>query len=92
MKNLKFFGLFLLSLFFCLSDLNAQEILPWYQNEPGQPRQTNTKLKVLPLIKVQGNKFVNPQGETILFRGIAILKFRVTSLLIHKVKPFYSVE
>ena len=72
MKNLKFFGLFLLSLFFCLSDLNAQEILPWYQNEPRQPRQTNTKLKVLPLIKVQGNKFVNPQGETILFRGIAI--------------------
>jgi len=44
MKNLKFFGLFLLSLFFCLSDLNAQEILPWYQNEPRQPRQTNTKL------------------------------------------------
>jgi aryl-phospho-beta-D-glucosidase BglC (GH1 family) len=72
MKKMKFINLFLLSLFFCLSGLNGQEPIPWFQNGPREPRQNNTKLKVLPLIKVQGNKFVNPQGEKVFFRGIAI--------------------
>jgi endoglucanase len=37
----------------------------------GRPR-TNPQAKILPLIQVQGNKFVNAQGDTVLFRGLAI--------------------
>jgi hypothetical protein len=72
MKNIRFFNLFLLAALIFIPYLNAQETRPWFQNGPRTPKQTNTKLKMLPLIKVQGNKFIDPEGKTVLFRGIAI--------------------
>ena len=38
---------------------------------PRRPRE-NPDARKLPLIRVEGNKFVDSQGETILFRGISI--------------------
>jgi aryl-phospho-beta-D-glucosidase BglC (GH1 family) len=64
-------GLFVFST--TIQPLCAQEgNIPWYQNGPFVRPIPNPKLKGMPLIQVKGNKFVNPQGETMLFRGIAI--------------------
>ncbi len=43
----------------------------WGSDEWKRP-VPNPKAKVLPLIAVKGNKFVNPAGETVLFRGVSI--------------------
>ncbi len=43
----------------------------WRDRHPGQGRYTADARK-MPLIAVQGNHFVDPQGKTILFRGLAI--------------------
>jgi len=50
----------------------AQDTRPWYDGEPRQHHEPNPKAKILPVIKVQGNMFVDPQGNSVLFRGIAI--------------------
>jgi endoglucanase len=43
----------------------------WQVQAPGAfPFRTNAKK--LPLISVKGNKFVDPDGKTILFRGLSI--------------------
>ncbi len=42
----------------------------WKDNYPSSKQ--NPKSKQLSLIKVQGNKFVNANGDTILFRGVSI--------------------
>ena len=43
----------------------------WNERAPGiRPHTTNAKK--LPLISVKGNKFVDPQGNAILFRGLSI--------------------
>ncbi len=52
--------------------LTAQETRPWYQDGPFIMPKPDPKAKLLPLIKVSGNKFVDPQGKTILFRGLSI--------------------
>lgn len=57
---------------FCFQYLAAQEARPWYQDEPYRPIAPNPRARLLPLIKVKGNKFVNPEGKTILFRGLSI--------------------
>jgi endoglucanase len=44
----------------------------WWQGGPWKRPQPNPKAKILPLISVQGNRFVNPAGETVLFRGLSI--------------------
>ena len=44
----------------------------WYKSEPFVFPKKNPNLKVLPLISVKGNSFVNPQGDTVLFRGLSI--------------------
>jgi len=63
----------LLILTFCyVQHLNAQENKQWYQDKTWRPGNFKVKAKTLPLIKVQGNKFVDPEGKTVLFRGIAI--------------------
>jgi endoglucanase len=38
----------------------------------GPPPEVHPPNRVLPLISVRGNHFVNPAGETILFRGVSI--------------------
>jgi hypothetical protein len=43
----------------------------WRDAAPGQRRYT-TDNKRLPLISVKGNKFVDPSGKTVLFRGLSI--------------------
>jgi endoglucanase len=43
----------------------------WNDNQWKMPVE-NPKAKMLPLIMVKGNKFVNSKGDTILFRGLSI--------------------
>jgi aryl-phospho-beta-D-glucosidase BglC (GH1 family) len=44
----------------------------WNDQAPGAGRPFATGNKVLPAISVKGNKFVDPDGKTVLFRGLAI--------------------
>ncbi len=67
----------------CLSLLwlpgaNAQEATQtnsyhqWWHDRPyGRPFD-NSQVEQLPRIRVQGNKFVDPDGKTVLFRGVSI--------------------
>ena len=75
-KNLNYFVSFFLllgmSVFLFLPTLSGQEVKPWFQDGPWRMPKNNPKAKVLPLIKVVGNKFVNQKGDTILFRGLSI--------------------
>ncbi len=49
-----------------------QDYHAWWRSDfRGWPRR-NPQAKMLPLISVQGNHFVNAQGDTILFRGLSI--------------------
>src|SRR5208283_475126 len=43
----------------------------WRDRTPGQ-RPYTVDNKKMPLISVKGNKFVDPEGNTVLFRGLAI--------------------
>jgi endoglucanase len=43
----------------------------WKDQYPGEPLKT-PDAKKLPLISVRGNKFVDPNGVTIIFRGLSI--------------------
>ena len=45
---------------------------PGFRMVPGTDLYPNPKAKALPLIKVQGNKFITEGGKTILFRGMSI--------------------
>jgi len=44
-------------------------------DDGGEPKRPapNPKAAVLPLISVKGNHFVDPSGETVLFRGVSIV-------------------
>jgi endoglucanase len=55
-----------------LTVLTAQQTIPWYQNGPWSFPVPNPKAKALPLIRVEGNRFINSGGDTILFRGVSI--------------------
>src|SRR5690348_8203172 len=63
---------------FCLLKASAQEttrtnsIHQWSHDRPyGRPFD-GSQLKQCPRIRVQGNKFVDPEGKTVLFRGVSI--------------------
>jgi hypothetical protein len=43
----------------------------WNQPSPAAPAR-NPNAKALPLISVRGNRFVDPQGNAVLFRGLSI--------------------
>ncbi len=43
----------------------------WFDRWPGRPLNSSTG-KLLPQISVNGNRFVNSLGDTILFRGVSI--------------------
>jgi hypothetical protein len=78
---MKKYLLIIFLIIFCWGDqLAAQEIRSleriktikwWALQSPGNPLK-NKSLKLLSLIKVKGNRFVNSEGDTILFRGLAI--------------------
>ena len=72
MKNTFRFLFICLFAVFSMQSLLAQNTKPWFQDGLGRRPTPNAKAKVLPLIKVQGNKFVNPEGKTILFKGLSI--------------------
>ena len=44
----------------------------WWRDRGPRQRPNTTDNKKLPLISVRGNKFVDPDGNTILFRGLSI--------------------
>ena len=71
MKKFLFISLLFIFTGFLLS-LSAQDQKPWFQDGPWRFPKPNPKAKSLPLIKVLGNSFVNPEGDTILFRGLSI--------------------
>ena len=57
----------------------AQPVIPpgrthlwWHDPAPGAGRPFSVNNKKLPLIAVKGNHFVDPDGKTILFRGLSI--------------------
>jgi len=63
---------------FCLQSIYAQQASEskgyrawWNEGFGGRPRN-NPQAKKLLLIKVDGNKFVDAEGKTILFRGLSI--------------------
>src|SRR5664279_1942794 len=72
MKNRLFMLVMGLSIFLFLPTLSGQEIKPWFKDGPWQMPKNNPKAKILPLIRVVRNKFVNQKGDTILFRGLSI--------------------
>jgi aryl-phospho-beta-D-glucosidase BglC (GH1 family) len=44
----------------------------WWQDRPFGPVFKSASTNQLPLIRVQGNKFIDPDGQTVLFRGVSI--------------------
>ena len=51
---------------------NDRKIHEWWNDRPVGRPANNPNAKKLPLIAVRGNKFVDPQGNPVLFRGVAI--------------------
>jgi hypothetical protein len=72
MKTCFQFTIFLLVTTFGIQNLTGQESKPWYQDGPWRWPAPNPKAKVMPLIRIEGNKFVNPEDKTVLFRGLSI--------------------
>ncbi|MBP7028150.1 MAG: cellulase family glycosylhydrolase [Bacteroidales bacterium] len=72
MKTNSLTGAFLLMFLTASLMLSAQEAKPWYFGDPTSRPEPDPKAKTLPLIQVRGNKFVTPDGQTILFRGLSI--------------------
>jgi endoglucanase len=72
MKKIFSFLLFVMCVSIGLQNLTAQESKPWFQGGPWQRPVKNPKAKVLPLVRVEGNIFINSHGDTILFRGLSI--------------------
>ena len=57
--------------FWGMTAIWAQDSTPWYMGTWNR-HQPNPKAKDMPLVQSDGNHFVTPDGNTILFRGIAI--------------------
>jgi endoglucanase len=70
MRNVLTFAF--LAVFLYSPDLLSQQARPWYQDLPWSAPKVNPKAKILPLIRVEKNKFINSRGDIILFRGVAI--------------------
>ena len=72
MKRTIFLPVFYLFLFSFSQLIFSQNSKHWWQDGPPSNHNENLLAKKLPLISVKGNKFVNPAGETVLFRGLSI--------------------
>ena len=44
----------------------------WFENGPWKKPEINPKALLLPRISVKGNRFVDPAGQPVLFRGLSI--------------------
>jgi hypothetical protein len=56
----------------CIIQVRAQEERHWWESGPWVWPQPNPQAELMPLISVRGNSFVNPDGDTILLRGLSI--------------------
>lgn len=54
--------------FWGMTAIWAQDSTPWYMGTWNR-HQPNPKAKDMPLVQIDGNHFVTPDGNTILFRG-----------------------
>jgi endoglucanase len=54
------------------ADSTAPATTPWWQGGARHKPVPNPRAKTLPLISVRGNRFVDPAGATVLFRGVSI--------------------
>jgi hypothetical protein len=72
MKNQVRLTIILLLAVVCFQQIAAQESKPWFNDGAWHFPKPNPKARVLPLIMVRGNKFIDSKGDTILFRGLAI--------------------
>lgn len=78
MKNAIRFITIIFIISFWIPNIHAQQTTRtkeyhewWKDGYWGKPRN-NPLAKKLPLIQVKGNKFINSEGDTVLFRGLAI--------------------
>jgi len=76
-KNNLFLGHLILILFFCVFKLQMQaqdtsKYHAWWNDAFIAPPAKSAKAKLLPLIQVYKNKFVNTKGDTLLLRGLSI--------------------
>ncbi|MBV9963301.1 MAG: cellulase family glycosylhydrolase [Parafilimonas sp.] len=56
----------------CFSQTSAKNFQAWWNEPPVPQSKTYPKAKQLSLIKVSGNKFINANGDSVLFRGVSI--------------------
>lgn len=72
MKKVVRYAIVVIFVSFCVQSIMAQDSRPWFQDGSFRRPIPNIKARILPLVIVKGNKFVNPKGDTILFRGLSI--------------------
>ena len=78
MKKVIVYFLTMMFLSICIPNIQAQSDQEgkisdeWWAAGHWQRPKPNPQAKLLPLIQVKGNKFVNSKGDSILFRGLSI--------------------
>jgi hypothetical protein len=65
-------GFALLAGFSALHAQTAPRSHPWWNDRPAGERAYTIDARKMPLISVKGNRFIDPQGTVILFRGLSI--------------------
>lgn len=60
------------TLFSYAQETKTEDYHRWWNEGYRRRPRNNPQAKKLPLARLQGNKFVNPDGETVLFRGLSI--------------------
>jgi endoglucanase len=76
---IRFATIFLTFLYFCQPSFaqdkktaKTERVYSWWNAPPMRETPKSPHAKNLPLISIRGSKFVDPRGDTILFRGLAI--------------------
>jgi len=71
MKTKIFITPLFIALLLCVQTIYSQDFDPWGQGGAIPPSRDANK-KAMPLIRVEGNKFVDADNKTVLFRGLSI--------------------